>query len=70
MTCKDIEAQIALSEDSRRPAPIRPTVEEIMAIGYRFSSLPVLDARSDEEIIGYDENGIPKTDSVFKTESV
>jgi len=37
----------------------RPTVEEIMAIAHRFSSLPVLDDRSDDEIIGYDENGIP-----------
>ena len=24
-----------------------------------FSSLPVLDDRSDDEIIGYDENGLP-----------
>lgn len=37
----------------------RPTVEEIMAIAHRFSSLPVLDDRSDDEIVGYDENGIP-----------
>ncbi len=38
----------------------RPTVDEIMAIAHRFSSLPVLDDRSDEEIVGYDENGIPR----------
>ena len=37
----------------------RPTVEEIMAIAHRFSSLPALDDRSDDEIVGYDENGIP-----------
>ncbi len=37
----------------------RPSVEEIMAIGHRFSSLPVLDGRGDDEIVGYDENGIP-----------
>lgn len=53
---------IAALESVRKqnPAPaIKPSVEEIMAIARRFSALPVLDARSDEEIIGYDENGIP-----------
>jgi antitoxin VapB len=37
----------------------KATVEEILAIGRRFSALPVLDDRSDDEIVGYDENGIP-----------
>ena len=55
------EAIAALdSVRKQNPAPIpKPSVEEIMAIAQRFSSLPVLDARSDEEIIGYDENGLP-----------
>jgi antitoxin VapB len=53
---------IAALEDLRHRKAVpqtKPTVEEIMAIAHRFSSLPVLDDRSDDEIIGYDENGIP-----------
>jgi antitoxin VapB len=34
-------------------------LEEIRAIADHCASLPVLDARTDDEILGYDENGIP-----------
>ena len=34
-------------------------VEKLMAIASRCDALPVLDDRSPEEIIGYDENGLP-----------
>lgn len=33
--------------------------EEIQRIQERFNSYPVLDDRSPDEIIGYDENGLP-----------
>ncbi len=33
--------------------------EAIDAIIKRFNALPVLDDRTDEEILGYDENGLP-----------
>ena len=33
--------------------------EEIRALVQQFASLPVLDDRTDDEIIGYDENGLP-----------
>ena len=33
--------------------------EEVEAILRRVDALPVLDARSPDEIIGYDEHGIP-----------
>ncbi len=33
--------------------------DELMAAAQRFSALPVLDTRTDEEIIGYDEHGVP-----------
>ncbi len=33
--------------------------EELRRIGIRCSSLPVLDERSPEEILGYSENGVP-----------
>lgn len=35
-------------------------VEEIMEISSRCAALPVLDPRSAEEILGYDENGVPR----------
>ena len=34
-------------------------LEDLEAIRSRMAALPVLDHRTPEEIIGYDENGIP-----------
>jgi len=34
-------------------------VEDVLDIARHFSSLPVLDPRNADEIIGYDENGLP-----------
>lgn len=34
--------------------------EELAAIRKRCSTLPVLDARAPEEILGYDERGLPR----------
>ena len=34
-------------------------VEAIRSIAERGAALPVLDARSPEEILGYDEHGLP-----------
>jgi antitoxin VapB len=39
--------------------PGRPSVERMMAISDRFAAYPVLDERSPDEIIGYDEFGVP-----------
>jgi len=36
----------------------RPTVEEIMALADEFASLPVLDGRPPDEILGYDKSKI------------
>ena len=33
--------------------------DEIRAIGKRCAALPVLDPRSPDEILGYDEHGLP-----------
>lgn len=41
-----------------RSHPI-PLSEEIRAIRERCASLPVLDPRSPDEILGYDERGLP-----------
>ncbi|MGQ0623885.1 MAG: type II toxin-antitoxin system VapB family antitoxin [Sporichthyaceae bacterium] len=32
---------------------------ELLAIGQRVRALPILDARTPEEILGYDEHGLP-----------
>jgi antitoxin VapB len=43
----------------RQRAPFS-LVEQLDEIARRAASLPVLDQRTPEEIIGYDENGIPR----------
>lgn len=46
-------------ERKRAETDNRPLAERLMEIGRRYSSLPVLDDRSADEILGYDENGLP-----------
>lgn len=38
----------------------RRLADELDAIAKRCASLPVLDPRSPDEIIGYDEHGLPR----------
>jgi antitoxin VapB len=35
-------------------------LEEVLEIGRHCASLPVLDKRSADEILGYDEHGVPR----------
>lgn len=44
-----------LGSDMRKAA----LVEDLEAIQRRWNALPVLDDRSADEILGYDENGLP-----------
>ncbi|MCO5132065.1 MAG: type II toxin-antitoxin system VapB family antitoxin [Xanthobacteraceae bacterium] len=37
----------------------RASHKDIRALVERFSALPVLDDRTDDAIVGYDENGLP-----------
>jgi antitoxin VapB len=37
----------------------KPSVEQLMAIVRRYASRPVIDDRSPDEIVGYDERGLP-----------
>ncbi len=39
----------------------RSLVNELDEIALHCASLPVLDARRDEEILGYDEHGLPSS---------
>lgn len=53
----------ALRERLRRESGRRravPLAEELLEIGRRCSALPVLDPRPADEILGYDENGLPR----------
>lgn len=60
-------SQAFVTSPRDRPAKVERTAEEIdaivedaMAIVRHFDSLPVLDHRSADEIIGYDEAGLPR----------
>ena len=57
-----IATRTALEERLRRlgsSARKAALLEDLAASRRRWSSLPVLDTRSAEETIGYDENGLP-----------
>jgi antitoxin VapB len=47
-----------MREEGRRSSP--SLEEEILEIARRCASLPDLDTRSADEILGYDENGLPR----------
>jgi antitoxin VapB len=49
-----------LARQQRKDAAIEDLVEEIMGIGRHCAALPLLDRRSPDEILGYDENGLPQ----------
>ena len=50
----------ALSEALDRSAPAaQPKFERLEEISRRAAALPVLDPRSAEEILGYDDQGLP-----------
>ena len=44
----------------RRERSQRRLADELDKIAQHCSSLPVLDARSPQEILAYDENGLPR----------
>lgn len=46
-------------ERQKSRAPGLRLRDEIRAIGKRCAALPVLDPRSPDEILGYDEHGLP-----------
>ena len=45
-------------EKSRVRAP--GIAERLQAVGRRYNALPVLDHRPDDEILGYDDLGVPR----------
>ncbi|MGH2948398.1 MAG: type II toxin-antitoxin system VapB family antitoxin [Solirubrobacteraceae bacterium] len=47
-------------ERVRGSAAADTTADELNAIALRCAALPVLDGRSEDEILGYDEHGLPR----------
>lgn len=49
-----------LAREQRKEQAIESLVEDVMEIGRHCAALPLLDARSADDIIGYDDNGLPR----------
>ena len=48
----------AIARENRRARGPR-LIQEMREIGERYRAGPILDSRTPDEIIGYDENGLP-----------
>ena len=49
-----------LARLKKRRLRSRPLADELRAIGERVAAMPVLDQRSPEQIIDYDDRGLPR----------
>lgn len=49
-----------LAKERARSRDIEAVLEEARAIADHFASLPVLDDRPEDQILGYDEHGLPR----------
>lgn len=47
-------------ERRRRERSAQTLADELDEIGRRCAKLPLRDGRSEDEILGYDENGLPR----------
>ena len=54
-----VAALAAELEREKRRVRSPGMVEDVIKIAARYSALPDLDTRGDDEILGYDERGIP-----------
>jgi antitoxin VapB len=48
-----------LAREERKQESKRQLIDDLMAIAKHCASLPVLDNRTEDEIMGWDENGLP-----------
>jgi antitoxin VapB len=48
-----------LERQNRKQENTQTLIADLMAIADHCASLPVLDTRTEEEIMGWDENGLP-----------
>ncbi len=49
-----------LEREQRKDQAVETVVEDVMEIGRHCAALPLLDERPADEILGYDENGLPQ----------
>jgi antitoxin VapB len=49
-----------LDRELRKQQSIDSLVEDVMEIGRHCASLPLLDRPQPDEILGYDQNGLPR----------
>jgi hypothetical protein len=49
-----------IGSETNREADVTRLVARVMEIARRAADRPVLDPRSPDEIIGYDEQGVPR----------
>jgi antitoxin VapB len=52
--------EVGIAPTANRHPSGKPSVDRMMAISERFAAYPVLDPRSPDEIIGYNEIGVPR----------
>jgi antitoxin VapB len=52
-----LKERLARLKGKRRPRTLR---EDLRDIGRRCAALPTLDDRAEDEILGYDERGLPR----------
>lgn len=48
-----------LERQKRKQEDRQTLIADLMAIAHHCASLPVLDDRTEDEIMGWDENGLP-----------
>jgi antitoxin VapB len=48
-----------LAREERKRDSQQQLIQDLMAIAHHCASLPVLDDRTEDEIMGWDENGLP-----------
>lgn len=49
-----------LAREERKEQATESLVEDVMEIGRHCAALPLLDARSADDVVGYDDNGLPR----------
>lgn len=54
---KALEERLERLKQQRRSQIVRSQIDEILR---RVDALPVLDSRTPDEIVGYDQNGLPR----------
>jgi antitoxin VapB len=49
-----------LEREERKDQAVESLVDDVMEIGRHCAALPLLDERPADEILGYDESGLPQ----------